>query len=301
MTEPVLVVGSTALDTVEGPTGRADDVLGGSSVYFAAAASLFAPVRLVSVVGEDFPDEARDLLARRGVDLAGLEVAPGRTFRWHGRYTPDMNDRETVSVELNVLGSFRPKLPEGYRSTRYVFLANGPTATQHSVLDQMSGSPYVAADTMNLWIENEREELERLLGRVDLLILNDAEARMLTGRQSLWAAAADLAARGPRTVAIKKGEHGSYLAGRGGPCVVPAFPLESLVDPTGAGDSFAGAFMGHLARAGSMETEELRAALAAASAVASFTCESFGPDRLLSVTLGELDERIDALRKLAAF
>ncbi len=302
MPEPVLVVGSAALDTVEGPTGRADDILGGSAIYFAAAASAFAPVRLVTVVGDDFPESEKERLTGRSIDFAGVEVVKGgKTFRWHGRYSDDMNDRETVSVELNVLGSFQPKLPAEYGDTKYVFLANGPTATQHAVLDQLKGPAYVAADTMNLWIENERGELDRLIGRIDVLFVNESEARMLTGKQSLWDAAKELTTRGPKTVVLKKGEHGSYLAGHGGPCVVPAYPIDKLVDPTGAGDSFGGAFMGYIARAGSTDADTLRAALAAASAVASFTCESFGPERLLEVTVEEVESRLEKLRELVRF
>ncbi|MHC4201326.1 MAG: PfkB family carbohydrate kinase, partial [Planctomycetota bacterium] len=340
----VLVVGSSGLDTIETEKETVRDVLGGSAIYFAAAASMFAPVRVVSIVGEDFPEEGRSGLARRDVDLAGLEVVPGgRTFRWAGRYSADMNERETLLTELNVLGDFEPKLPDEYKATPYVFLANGPTATQHAVLDQLETDSsshrrgrgerrerrdrgngleargnrtpcsalsavkgvrtqaYVAADTMNLWIDTERDELTRLLSRTDLLILNDEEARMISGRTALWDAAREITKLGPTTVALKKGEHGSYLVGRGGPCAVPSFPLESLVDPTGAGDSFAGAFMGYIARAESTEPETLRAALAVASVTASFTCESFGPKRLFEVTMDEVNSRLDVLRELVRF
>lgn len=302
MAEPVLVVGSTGLDTIETPSDRADCVLGGSAVYFAAAASLFAPVRMVSVVGSDFPDSARRALEKRRIDLAGLQTVPGgRTFRWHGRYSPDMNDRETVSVELNVLGEFRPSLPEGFRRTRWAFLANGPTSTQHSVRDQLLKGAFVAADTMDLWIAKERAELMRLLRRVDCLILNESEARMLTGRSSLWDAAREALEAGPRSVVVKKGEHGAYLAGRGGPCAVPAYPLDRLVDPTGAGDAFAGGFVGWLAREGSRSAASLRRALGAATVAASFACESFGPERLLRASASEAMRRLGELRRLASF
>ena len=302
MPKPVLVVGSIGLDTIETEKETVKDVLGGSAIYFAAAASMFAPVRVVSVVGEDFPEEGRSGLAQRNVDLAGLEVVGvGKTFRWAGRYSADMNERETLLTELNVLGDFEPKLPGEYKATPYVLLANGPTATQHAVLDQLETKAYVAADTMNLWINTERDELMRLLSRTDLLILNDEEARMISGRTALWDAARAITKLGPTTVALKKGEHGSYLVGLGGPCAVPSFPLESLVDPTGAGDSFAGAFMGYLAREESTEPETLRAALAVASVVASFTCESFGPKRLLEVTMDEVNSRLEVLRELVRF
>lgn len=302
MPQPVLVAGSMGLDTIETERETVKEVLGGSAIYFAAAASMFAPVRVVSVVGEDFPDEGKQGLERHNIDLAGLEVVPGgRTFRWAGRYSADMNERETLLTELGVLADFHPKLPGEYRRTPYVFLANGPTATQHSVLDQLEARAYVAADTMNLWITTERDELMRLLSRTDLLILNDEEARMISGRTSLWEAARAITKLGPATVALKKGEHGSYLAGRGGPCAVPACPIAGLVDPTGAGDSFAGAFMGCIAREESTEPETLRAALAVASVVASFTCESFGPKRLLEVTMDEVETRLAELRELVRF
>jgi sugar/nucleoside kinase (ribokinase family) len=283
----VLVAGSAGLDTVEGPTGRADDVLGGSAVYFAAAASVFAPVRLVTVVGGDFPEEGFARLRARGVDLSGVEVVPGgRTFRWHGRYSEDMNDRDTVSVELNVLASFEPKLPASFTATPFAFLANGPTATQHSVLDQMDPLPFAGADTMNLWIGRERDELLRLLRRVEVLFVNESEARMLTGKASLWDAGREILRMGPRTVVVKK-------------IVVPAYPVERLVDPTGAGDSFAGGFLGYLAGRDRLRPGDLRGCLVHASAVASFTCESFGPERLLSVSREEVEERVAFLREIA--
>jgi len=302
MAEPVLVVGSIGLDTVETPCGRADGVLGGSAVYFAAAAALFAPVRLVGVVGSDFPASARRRLESRPIDLSGLEeVQGGKTFRWHGRYSQDMNDRVTVSVELNVLGEFRPRLPEAFKKTRWAFLANGPTSTQQSVREQLPRGAFVAADTMDLWIEKERPGLLRLLRDIDCLILNDSEARMLTGRTSLWDAAREALRTGPKSVVVKKGEHGAYLAGRGGPCAVPAFPIAKLVDPTGAGDAFAGGFVGWLAREGSASPGALRRALGAATVVASFACESFGPERLLSARASEVRKRLSALRRLARF
>jgi len=300
--EPVLVVGSTGLDTIETATETAKDVIGGSCVYFAAAASILAPVRLVGVVGDDFPAEGRAALERHNIDLEGLEVVEGgKTFRWGGRYSEDMNSRETLFTELGVLGDFKPKLPPAYRTTPYVFLANGPTATQHAVLDAMEEKAFVAADTMNLWIDTEHDELMRLLGRIDLLILNDEEARMISGKTSLWDAAQEITAMGPRAVVLKKGEHGSYLVAEGGRAAVPAYPIDKLVDPTGAGDSFAGAFMGHVAGAGSTEPDVLRSALAVASVVASFTCESFGPNRLLEMERAEVDARLAELRELVRF
>jgi sugar/nucleoside kinase (ribokinase family) len=242
-------------------------------------------VRVVSVAGEDFPEEGRSGLARRNVDLAGLEVVPGgKTFRWAGRYSADMNERETLLTELNVLGDFEPKLPGEYKATPYVFLANGPTATQHAVLDQLETKAYVAADTMNLWINTERDELMRLLSRIDLLILNDEEARMIfpPGTTSR-----------PARSTLRRARPLLPSSGKSSPA--------TLTTRTGAGDSFAGAFMGYLARAESTEPPTLRAALAVASVVASFTCESFGPKRLLEVTMDEVNSRLESLRELVAF
>jgi len=243
----VLAVGSVALDTVETPEGRADEILGGSAVYFACAASLFTDVRLVGVVGEDFPPEHLDFLRRRGVNTEGVAIEPGRTFRWHGRYHDDMNVRDTVDVQLNVFGAFDPVIPASFQRTGYVFLANARPALQLKVLDQVADGAFAMADTMNLWVERHRDELERLLGRVDGVLMNDEEARLLTGRRNLLLAGERIAAAGPQALVIKKGEHGALLFAGDACTALPAFPVRDVADPTGAGDSFAGALMGCLA------------------------------------------------------
>lgn len=288
----VLVVGSVALDSIETPRGRAPDVVGGSATHFAVAASLFAPVRLVGVVGDDFPEEYMALLRARDIDLAGLEVVSGgRTFRWSGRYSQDMNSRETLSVELNVFADFQPRIPEAFRDTGFVFLANGSPVTQASVLGQIRRPRFVMADTMDLWIQNARADLLALLARLDGLILNDEEARMLTGEPGILAAARATLALGPRYVIVKKGEHGSLLLSRDRIFILPAFPVEDLVDPTGAGDSYAGGVMGSLARAGACEFEDLRRAIVDGTVVASFNVGGFALDRTRKLTREEFEAR----------
>ena len=258
----LLVVGSTAFDTVETPHGTAADCLGGSSTYFCLAARLFTQPRLVSVVGDDFPAKHRALLAERGVDLAGLETKPGKTFRWHGRYSSDMNSRDTIDVQLNVFGDFQPKVPQSFRSTPFVFLANGAPATQASVLDQVDKPKFVVADTMDLWIEHHRDGLLALLPRLDGLIVNDSEVKQLTGKGNLIQAGRAVLAMGPKLVIVKKGEHGSFVFSNFFHYALPAYPTESVVDPTGAGDSFAGGFMGYLATCDSVSVWNLKRAIA---------------------------------------
>lgn len=277
----ILVVGSIALDTVETPYGRREDLLGGSATHFAYAASLFGPVRLVGVVGEDFPAAHLEALAERGVDTAGVTVVRGgRSFRWSGRYSPDMNARETLSVELNVFGEFRPAIPRAFADSRFVFLANGAPATQACVLDQVEEGAFTLCDTMDLWIETARADLLGLLERVDGVVVNDGEARALTGELNTARAASRILGLGPRYVVVKKGEHGSLLVGREGRFLLPAYPVEVVRDPTGAGDSFAGALMGALAREGTASFAALRRALVHATVVASFNVEAFGVEGL---------------------
>jgi len=299
----LLVVGSIAFDSVRTPHGEAEDVLGGSAVYFSVAASFFAPVRLVGVVGEDFPDAFRQVLESREIDTAGLQVVEGgRTFRWRGSYEGAMNEARTDEVHLNVFGDFRPALPEAFRDSRLVFLANGSPVTQMSVLDQVERPDLVVADTMNLWIENERDALEALLARIDGLVLNEGEARMLTGRPNLIRAAEGVLALGPKFVVVKKGEHGALLLAREGEgermaegrlvCPLPGFPCPEVCDPTGAGDSFAGGLMGHLARIGKHDFASLRRAMAYGTVVASFTVEDFSLRRLEGLRLEEIEDRL---------
>jgi sugar/nucleoside kinase (ribokinase family) len=296
----LLVVGSIGIDTVITPTARREDILGGSAVYFALAASYFTPVTIVGVVGDDFPDEHRKLLQRHNVDLSGLETAPGKTFRWTGKYHQNMNDRDTLDVQLNVFGAFVPKVPPAARAFDFLFLANIVPAQQHDVLKQMTRRPrFVAADTMNLWIQNARADLDKLIADVDALVLNDSEARMYTGEHELIRAGKAVLARGPRTVIIKKGEHGALVVSKDGTFHVPAYPLEEVLDPTGAGDSFAGAFMGCLAARGSVTADEIRRAVAYASVVASFTCQDFSVDALLRTTRAQVDARFQELVEMA--
>jgi len=297
----LLVVGSIAFDTVEGPTGPAVEALGGSAVHFSVAASFFTPVRLVGVVGEDFSGEHVGVLAERLVDLGGLERAAGKTMRWSGRYLEDMNTRETLSLALNVFGEFDPKVPEAFRDSELVFLANGPPAVQRGVLEQVRGRRFAVADTMDHWITGTPDELAALLGRVDGLVLNDEEARMLTGRPSLVAAGREVLARGPRVVIVKRGEHGATLITADDLFSLPAYPVASLVDPTGAGDAFAGGFMGYLAATGDLSGVSLRRALAYATAVASLNVEAFSVERLRGTLCREVAERVAHLREMTRF
>lgn len=296
----VLVVGSVAIDTVEAPGGRADDVLGGAALYFSLAASFFTPVRMVAVVGPDFPRTALEELRRRGIDLTGLEERPGRTFRWSGRYHEDVNVRDTLHLDLGVFGDFRPTLPESYRDTPWVFLANIDPVLQASVLEQLRAPGVVGCDTMNHWIAESRPALERLLGRVDMLVINDEEARLLSGERNVVRAAARILGMGPQTVLIKRGEYGVIQFASDSIFAVPAFPLEEVTDPTGAGDCFAGGFMGELARSGDRSPSGLRRAIAYGSVMGSFVVEDFGPRRLMHLTREEVDRRYRQFVSLTA-
>jgi len=289
----VLVVGSVAIDTVQTPFGLAESVLGGSAVYFSLAASLFAPVRLVGVVGEDFPEDYRELLRARAIGLEGLTVAPGKTFRWNGVYEGRMNRAETRSVQLNVLDGFRPVVPPPYRDSRLAFLANSSPRTQLHVRSQLPDAEFVVADTMDLWIETERAALLELLASVDALVLNDGEARQLSGRDNLLQAAAWICERGPRYCIIKKAEHGALLLGPQGAFVLPGYPTDGVRDPTGAGDSFAGGFMGYAAATKDFSDDALRTAMAYGTVVASFTIEDFGTARLGAIRREDIERRLD--------
>ena len=287
----LIVVGSIAFDSVETPTGRADDVLGGSATYFAYAASFFGPVRLVGVVGTDFPPAFRELLEGRNIDMSGLETVPGKTFRWRGAYQADMNTRTTLEVDLNVFGSFDPKLPPAFRDSKYVFLANGSPAVQMKVLQQVTKPRLVVADTMNLWIETARDDLMKLMGQVDAMVLNDEEAFMLTESTNLVAAGRRVLAWGPKFVVIKKGEHGAMLVTPTEVISLPAFPTDRVVDPTGAGDSFAGGMMGYLATQTAFDEPRLRKALAYGTVVASFNVEDFSLGRFQEIDRADIDRR----------
>ncbi|MBX3175477.1 MAG: bifunctional hydroxymethylpyrimidine kinase/phosphomethylpyrimidine kinase [Gemmatimonadaceae bacterium] len=297
----VLVVGSVALDSVETPFGKADEVLGGSANYFAASASHQTGVQLVGVVGSDYPVAKLDALKARGVDLAGLEKAEGESFRWRGRYRHDLNSAETLETRLGVFSHFQPKIPAQFASAEYVFLANIDPRLQLQVLGQVKQPKLVACDTMNFWIESRRADLLTLLGKVDLITLNDAEARQLTEQANLVHAARWILERGPKTVLIKKGEHGAFMFTKDSVFFAPAYPLESVFDPTGAGDSFAGGFMGWLARTGDLSEANMRRAVIVGSAMGSFVVEGFSITRLLEVTRADIDRRVGEFHRLVSF
>ncbi|MDX1944829.1 MAG: PfkB family carbohydrate kinase [Pirellulaceae bacterium] len=298
----LLVVGSVAFDSVETPTASRERVLGGSATFFSYSASFFTPVRLVGVVGEDFPPEHVALLKGRNIDTAGLHVQPGgKTFFWKGKYLPNMNDRETLEVQLNVFGDFRPKLPEAFRRSDFIFLANGSPVTQMSVLEQALGPKLVVADTMDLWIREQHEPLMALFRRLDGLVLNDSEARLLTGDENLVSAGRKVLGMGPRFVVIKKGEHGAMFFSAHETYVLPAFPTERVVDPTGAGDSFAGGLMGYLASQGNFDPKTLKEALAYGILVASYNVEDFSLDRLMQIDRSDLDVRMGQYKKMLSF
>jgi len=298
----VLVVGSVALDSVETPFGKAEHVLGGSGTFFSASASHLAPVQLVGVIGTDFPvDDLRRRLSGRPIDLAGLECAEGASFRWRGRYRHDLNMAETLETHLGVFSNFRPKIPEKFRSAPFVFLGNIDPRLQLEVLEQVAKPKLVACDTMNFWIESRRPDLMALLEQVDLITLNDAEARQLTDEYNLVRAARWIMAHGPRHVVIKKGEHGAFMFTHENIFFAPAYPLESVFDPTGAGDSFAGGFMGYLARNGDLSEQNLRRAVVYGSAMGSFAVEKFSIDRLLEITAEDIRRRVADFHRLVVF
>ena len=297
----LLVVGSVALDSVETPFGRADNAIGGSGNFFAASASHFAPVRLVGVVGDDYPMDKLAPLQERGVDLSGVERASGTSFRWRGRYTHDLNSAETLETHLGVFSHFRPKIPAAFRSAPFVFLANIDPRLQLDVLQQVDRPRLVACDTMNFWIESRRPELLELLGHVDLVTLNDGEARQLSDKYNLVQAARWIMERGPKMVIIKKGEHGAFMFNEREVFFAPAYPLESVFDPTGAGDSFAGGFMGYLARSGDLSRASLRRAVVHGCVMGSFAVERFSVERLLTIGAGDIQERLQQFRDLVSF
>ena len=297
----IVVVGSLGLDTIETPAGRVEEVLGGSAAYFALAARHFLPVSLVAVVGHDFPQAAQTMLNHPDLDLAGVARVEGKTFRWEGVYTQDMNSRKTLRTELNVFEQFRPELSERLRGLRNVFLANIDPVLQRQVLEQLERPRLVLADTMNFWIQNKREELLRTLRQVRMLLINEEEARELTGEPLTHRAARAIMELGPETVVIKQGEHGAFLQSADTYFACPAFPVDSLVDPTGAGDSFAGGFFGALARMGRLTDLNLRRAVVYGSVMASFTVEGFGVTGLLRVEREEILRRAEAIMTMTRF
>ncbi len=290
---PLIVTGSIGIDSIEGPTGTAENVLGGSCIYFAAAASFFGPVRVVGAVGDDFPQPFIDTFNHFKLDTRGLEKRIGsKTFRWRGKYHTDMNVRDTLDVQLNVLGEKLPPVPGAYSDSQFVFLANSHPAGQLELLTQFPKRKLAVADTMDLWINIEKPTLLKLLSQVDGLVLNDSEARQLTGESNLIVASKKILELGPTFVVIKKGEHGCLLQHRDGCAVLPAYPATQVIDPTGAGDSFAGGMMGHIAAIGNAQLPTLRKALALGTVVASYNIEAFSLGRLKQITKADIDARL---------
>ena len=301
MTSPVLVVGSVATDGIETPFGKVDDALGGSANYFAAAASLLAPVQVVAVVGDDYDLGRLAFLEDRGVDLSGIERKAGESFYWAGKYAYDLNSRVTLETRLGVFADFDPVIPASFRDAQWIFLGNIDPTLQLGVLEQVDAPRLVACDTMNYWIERTPDALLKLLEHVDVLLVNDAEARELSGDPNLVRAAAWIRARGPRLVVIKKGEHGAIMFGEDAPFFVPGYPLEDVVDPTGAGDAFAGGFLGYLARCGSVDRDALKRAMVYGSVMGSFAVEAFGLRRFPGLTTEEVDRRVATFRTMTTF
>lgn len=298
----LLVVGTVAYDSVRTPFGKKERVLGGSATYFSMAASFFTDVAALAVVGEDFDDADRRLLEERRIDLTGLTVLPGRrTFHWEGEYGYDLNDAKTLKTDLNVLAEFDPVVPDALRDIPYLFLANIDPKAQAKVLDQVGHPRVVAADTMNYWITHSRQDLQDLLPRVHILLINEAEIRQLTAEFNLLRAAQKVLTWGPKMIIIKRGEYGVLKITGDAVFAAPAYPLESVFDPTGAGDTFAGGFMGHIAATGSLEPEPIRQAIVMGSVMASFNVESFSTDRLVSLTREEIEARFHSFRRLTEF
>lgn len=297
----ILVVGSVGLDSVETSAGQVENALGGSAIYFSVAASFFYnPIRLVAVIGDDFPQEHVNFLQKRGIDKEGLEqIQGGKTFRWGGRYTDDLNEAITLFTDLNVYGDFNPTLPVNYKNTPYVFLANINPELQLNVLKQTTDAKLIVCDTMNLWINNSRKALLRTLSKVDILIINDSEARLLTEESNLIRAARVILSYGPNRVIIKKGEHGAISLTHSTFFSAPAYPLESVSDPTGAGDSFAGGFLGYLASTGDLSEETIRKAIIYGTVIASFNVEDFSLNRQRFLTHSEIKHRYSELQKSA--
>jgi len=297
----MLVVGSVAFDTIHNAQGTHARVLGGSATYAALSGSYLADVQLVGVVGQDFPDESVAMMRDHGIDTSGLEIANGDTFHWEGRYTDDLTSRTSIRTDLNVFADFHPKIPEAFRHTPYVMLGNIHPALQMEVLDQIDKPELVVADTMNFWIEGELELLKKMLERVDLLVINEEEARQLSQKHHLRQVADELHTLGPKILIIKQGEYGAFLFVNGETFSAPAYPLPEVVDPTGAGDSFAGGLLGYVAKRGDTSPETLRTAVIHGSALASFCVEGMSVNRLVNLDQAAIDERVDAFRHLVRF
>jgi sugar/nucleoside kinase (ribokinase family) len=301
MTASILVVGSVAFDSLKTPFGEAEEILGGSATYFSVAASYFSPVRVVAVVGSDFPEKHLNVFQKHKVDVQGLAQVTGRTFRWKGEYGYDLNEAKTLDTQLNVFETFKPVIPEAYRSSEYVFLGNIDPELQLSVLEQIKRPKVVACDTMNFWIKGRIEAVKRTIQHVDILIINDAETRMLAGEANLVRAANKIIAMGPKTLIVKRGEYGVLMFNGKSIFGAPAFPLEDVYDPTGAGDTFAGGFMGALAYAGDVNERSFRRGIIYGSVMASFNVEKFGLQRLTDLTRQEIDDRFRQFKHLTHF
>jgi sugar/nucleoside kinase (ribokinase family) len=299
--DAIAVIGSVAFDTLETPSGRADDELGGSATHFAVAASFFAPVRLVAPIGDDFPEAERSYLVGRGIDCSGLEPRPGKTFRWHGRYHEDMNKRDTLHLDLGVFAGFAPDVPAAIKTAPYVFLGNIDPTLQRGVLDQFGKPRLVGLDTMNHWIDEARGPLEALLPRIDVLVINDEEARQLAGVDNVSRAARRILQLGVKRILVKRGEYGAILFSASSVFAVPAFPLEEVFDPTGAGDTFAGGMMGYLAANGCGAEADLRRAIVYGTVLASFVVEDFGGRRMRALTRDDIDHRYRQFVALTEF
>ena len=297
----LLVVGSMAIDSVKTPFGEREEAVGGSATYFSVAASYFTDVRLVAVVGADFPDDTLAFLEERKIDISGIERSDGETFRWRGEYGFDLNTAHTLDTQLNVFERFSPKLPENFKGTDFVFLANIDPALQAAVLGQANSPRLVACDTMNFWIEGKRDELLKTLSMVDMVVINDAEARALSGEANIARAARRIREIGPKTLVVKQGEYGALLFHEDGVFSAPGLPIEDVCDPTGAGDSFAGGFMGHLAATGDLSEAGMRRAVVFGSVMASFNVESFSYDRMRALSAEEIDARFRSFSELAHF
>jgi sugar/nucleoside kinase (ribokinase family) len=297
----ILIVGSTALDSIKTPTAENPRLLGGSASHAAVAASFFSPVKLIGVVGEDFPKKYIRLYHRHKIDLEGLQILPGKTFHWSGEYEANMNNRRTLLTELGVFETFTPKLPKSHQNTQFVLLANIAPALQHHVLNQMRRPKFVMADTMDLWLNIALPDLLKLLKRIDGFVLNDSEARQLTKEDNVFVALKKIHKLGPKYVIIKKGSHGSILSGPRGIFICPAYPLHTVEDPTGAGDSFVGGMMGYLATAKGSIDDNIRRAMVYGSVVASFCCEGFGLTRMTKIKRAHIDRRVKELEKLTRF
>ena len=297
----ILVVGSVAFDSITTPFGKVDDALGGSACYFSTSASFFTDVKLVAVVGEDFPQQHLDFLSSKNIDLTGLQTSEGETFRWKGRYEYDLNEAHTLETHLNVFESFQPKLPDSYRDAEYVFLANIDPELQLEVLQQVKNPKLVACDTMNFWISGKRDELIKTLAKVDILVINEAEVRQLADEPNLIKAAQIVRSYGPKTLVVKRGEYGVLMFGEGSVFSAPAYPLEEVFDPTGAGDTFAGGFIGYLAATRNLDEANLRKATVYGTVMASFTVEKFSLDRLKEIDHQEISDRYRRIKLLTDF